>query len=291
MPKNRATDNNDLTGKVFSRLTVLHRALTVGSSKNSRWWCRCVCGVEKSLTRPSLVNGYAKSCGCLAREFPNRKRTLTGRVFGFLTVVREDLDKVDQHARWWCRCVCGVEKSINSNHLLCGRTISCGCKKNEIIGAANRTHGKSVTREYRIWTGMHRRCHKPDDPAYKYYGGRGICVDPRWESFETFLTDVGLSPSPKHGIDRYPDNDGNYEPRNVRWATQAEQNGNTRSNRRLTYAGRTQTLAAWARETGVKGSTIRTRLGLGWSVEKTLTTPVSSPERTWSRKKKDHNVD
>ena len=50
------------------------------------------------------------------------------------------------------------------------------------------------------------------------------------ESFETFLADIlrsiGERPEGKT-LDR-PDNDGNYEPGNVRWATRTEQNINKR---------------------------------------------------------------
>jgi hypothetical protein len=133
---------------------------------------------------------------------------------------------------------------------------------------------------------MRQRCQNPNDPAYAHYGGRGIRVDPRWESFEKFAADVGPAPSNRHSIDRYPNNDGNYEPGNVRWATAQEQALNTRSNHRLTRGGVTKTIVEWARDTGIKAQTIKTRLSLGWSDAKTLTTPPKSPKRTWSRKKK-----
>jgi len=83
-------------------------------------------------------------------------------------------------------------------------------------------------REYNTWINIKQRCYNKNDPAYKYYGGRGITLCKEWEnSFEAFLNDVGRRPTSKHSIDRI-DNSGNYEPSNCRWATHKEQGRNTR---------------------------------------------------------------
>jgi hypothetical protein len=92
---------------------------------------------------------------------------------------------------------------------------------------------------------MKTRCKNPKDPAYEYYGGRGIRVAPEFESFESFLNIVGPKPGPEYSLDRYPDNNGNYEPGNVRWATKQQQARNMRSNRLATFNGKTQRILLW----------------------------------------------
>jgi hypothetical protein len=74
---------------------------------------------------------------------------------------------------------------------------------------------------------MKDRCETPSNRSYPDYGGRGIRVCERWHTFENFLADMGERPSDKHQLDRI-DNDGNYEPGNVRWATKQEQMRNRR---------------------------------------------------------------
>jgi hypothetical protein len=81
--------------------------------------------------------------------------------------------------------------------------------------------------EYKAWCNMRTRCANPNNKRWHRYGGRGIKVCEEWQTdFWAFLAHVGLKPSPDHSIDRYPDRDGNYEPGNVRWATQADQTNN-----------------------------------------------------------------
>jgi hypothetical protein len=122
---------------------------------------------------------------------------------------------------------------------------------------------------------MWQRCTNPKNPSFKRYGGRGIRVCDRWKDFALFLEDVGPRPSAKHSLDRHPDNDGDYEPGNVRWATPEEQQGNTSANRRLTYRGVTHVFAEWSRITGIQVSTIKVRIDrLGWSTARALTTSI-----------------
>jgi hypothetical protein len=140
-----------------------------------------------------------------------------------------------------------------------------------------RKHGEawrtSRTCEYSIWQAMVQRCTNPNNKGYLKYGGRGIGVCDRWREYENFLADMGRRPSDSHSLDRI-NNDKGYEPSNCRWATLIEQANNTRTNKHLTFRGRTQTVADWAREIGIKQNTLVGRIRKGWSVEKALTAPI-----------------
>jgi hypothetical protein len=90
-------------------------------------------------------------------------------------------------------------------------------------GVGPTTHGATHTKEYRAWKAMLGRCSYPGYHAYHRYGGRGLEVCEQWrESFETFLSDVELAPSPHLTLGRI-DNDSGYRPGNVFWQTAAEQ--------------------------------------------------------------------
>lgn len=120
---------------------------------------------------------------------------------------------------------------------------------------------------------MKDRCLNPKMPQYKNYGGRGITICDRWrKSFIDFLEDVGRRPSLDHTLDRI-DNNGNYEPGNVRWATPEEQQNNKRDSRLVSFNGETKTIAQWARHCGMEKSTLYRRIMSGWDVELALFTP------------------
>jgi len=96
-------------------------------------------------------------------------------------------------------------------------------------------HGHCIggdSREYKVWTNMIQRCFNPKDPKWKHYGGRGIRVCDRWQRFENFYADMGPRPEGM-SIDRWPDNNGNYEPGNCCWATQSEQMRNKRTKEQI----------------------------------------------------------
>jgi len=129
--------------------------------------------------------------------------------------------------------------------------------------------GKS--KAYRTWLNMISRCTNSKVGCYSDYGGRGIKVCDRWlNSFAAFISDMGDPPSPKHQIDRWPNNDGNYEPGNCRWATASENIRNSRSVRLITFNSQTKPLGDWAKEIGLTHCGLIRRLRF-WTVEKALT--------------------
>jgi hypothetical protein len=134
--------------------------------------------------------------------------------------------------------------------------------------------------EYRAWRHMRYRCNNPNCHNYANYGGRGIRISNAWGSFIQFIADVGLRPSPKHTLDRI-DNNGHYEPGNVRWADHYVQNRNKRSNRMISHAGRTYCATDWARIIGLDNTTILDRLDRGYPIEVVL-----SPLHLKSRRRK-----
>lgn len=92
----------------------------------------------------------------------------------------------------------------------------------------NTRHGHHGTPTYEVWKGMRQRCSNPNQPAYPDYGGRGIAVCDRWQSFDNFLADMGKRPVGM-SIERQ-NNNGNYEPGNCVWASRTVQNRNSRHN-------------------------------------------------------------
>lgn len=126
---------------------------------------------------------------------------------------------------------------------------------------------------YLVWHSMINRCHNTNTKSYRNYGARGVKVCNRWRSsYRQFVSDIGPRPTPSMTIDRI-NNDGDYEPGNVRWATRLEQARNSTSVRWLTHDGRKQTIADWTRERGFGKGTISDRLLAGWSVAEAIDTP------------------
>jgi hypothetical protein len=135
------------------------------------------------------------------------------------------------------------------------------------------------TPEYRIWNSMVQRCTNPKVQSWPYYGARGIKVCERWLKFENFIADTGPRTSPQHSIDRYPNNNGNYEPTNCRWATRQQQDSNKQNSRFLSAFGMTDTVTNLARRHHVSSPLVRARLKKGWPPEQAL-----APPRKYSHK-------
>ena len=196
---------------------------------------------------------------------------LTGQTFNRLKVIGRVPDKrTDTY--WLCECKCGNTTTVTSYCLKSGRIKSCGCLRKE------GTHGKSNTRLYKIWGNMKSRCYNPNSARFSSYGMRGISVCEEWknnfQSFYEWAITNGYNDT--LSIDRI-DVNGNYCPENCRWATSKEQGNNKSDSRFLTYKGKTQTLAQWAEENGIKTTTLHARINYyNWDIEKALTTKQDS---------------
>jgi hypothetical protein len=259
---------NDLTGKRFSKLTVI-KHLGKLNDQGHYYECLCDCGNTKTVFGGHLTSEHVKSCGCFY------KRDLTGLVFGKLTVVEKAPNRPDGLPAWRCLCECGNEKDIRQQSLESGDTQSCGCL---CTGAIK--HGMCYTKVYKAWSSMKHRCFNPDSKHYHNYGGRGIKVCDRWlESFENFYEDMGEPPSAKHSLERL-DVNGNYEPNNCTWATVLEQARNRRDNIRIEYGGELLVLSEVYKRLDYIHPTVilpvfSDRIYKKWSIEKASKTPYS----------------
>ena len=136
------------------------------------------------------------------------------------------------------------------------------------------THGDTKSCDYRSWQGMRQRVGLKTHHAYEQYGGRGISICDRWQSYELFLEDMGRRPTIGHTLDRI-DNNGNYEKNNCRWATKVEQNRNRSDSNPVTINGETRTIAEWAEVSGIPKTTLHDRIRRRlWDPVEAITRPA-----------------
>lgn len=214
--------------------------------------------------------------------------SLIGLKFGKLKVISDAPVKL---YKTYSNCVCDCgENVIVSNSLLnSGHTKSCGCIKKE-FGRTTFVHGQaargSVTSEYRTWAAMIRRCSNSNDKSYLNYGGRGITVSDEWKnSFVAFITDMGKRPKGLT-LERI-DNSLGYCKSNCKWDTRKNQNRNKRNVKTMTVSGITGCMPYLCEKFGINYAVVRTRIDLGWPLERALLEPIhqkqstnTSPERS-----------
>lgn len=204
---------------------------------------------------------------------PRPRRNLIGQKFGFLTV----LDGAGKDAKgrllYRCQCDCGNVTTARAGHITYGQTTSCGCRNGMRSIKASGGHRVTDLPEYGIWRGMVRRCRVPKAKDYSNYGGRGVKVCERWTSgegvatgFLCFLADMGPRPSPQHTLDR-TDNDSNYQPGNVTWKLNIDQQQNRRITRRVVADGENMSLADACRKFGISYNRARKRIERGATIQ------------------------
>lgn len=196
----------------------------------------------------------------------------TGKRYGKLLVLHI-YDEPGIRRKYTCVCDCGKTVNVLTSNLRKGNSKSCGCAGREATKKANTTHGYTAnynrSRTYTIWVSIRRRVGQ-----LKWYKDVRLC--PRWEKFENFLEDMGEAPDGLT-LDRFPNNKGDYEPGNCRWANWEEQQNNRTNNRIITYKGETKTLAEWCKGLKLNYPRVHARLSLGWAVDRAFETPVQGP--------------
>lgn len=227
----------------------------------------------------SLLNSMAINylyCANI-KDMPKIK-DLTGIIRGRLTVISFSHSEHSSYGRiyfWNCLCSCGNVKAIRRNCLsLKSGSMSCGCAIIEInkTGIRNKKHEDTGSKEYTAWNNIKSRCFRKTNKHYRNYGGRGITVCDRWlNSYSNFISDVGRAPSDKHSLDRI-NNNGNYEPGNVKWSTIKDQSNNKRTSKLISYNGETMTVSRWANKLSLNYKTLWDRINNGWTIDRAFTT-------------------
>jgi hypothetical protein len=264
-----ATPPTDLTGKKVGFLTVTGPGQRDSKNAVVRWNCRCDCGTENlNIPHRALVRKESRSCGqcdLVPKAAPSNKRRECpiGKRFGRWTVLSRG---TKSSVHYFAKCDCGTTKQVQYYQIRDGKSTSCGCFRGENIGEKARIYPKDNPPHlqhtihnplYAIWLGMKTRCFNKGHPTYKNYGARGVTVCPAWKvSFHQFATYIGPRPSEDHTVERI-DNNGNYEPGNIRWADKTEQAANTRNNPWVTYEGQTIRLRDLADQLKIDRSILR----------------------------------
>jgi len=172
-----------------------------------------------------------------------------------------------------CKCSCGKQKEILGYTLKKGTSKSCGCRRAKISKKVHTTHGATKTKLFQVWSKMKGRCLNKNQIDYKHYGGRGIQLCDRWLKFENFSEDIKKIPKGL-SLDRI-DNNGNYEPKNIKLSTQKEQCRNKRTNIFCTINGIKKTAIEWCEIKKMSYATFQYRIYTRkMSVFDALTKPI-----------------
>lgn len=215
-----------------------------GGGKDRRAMFKCGCGNEFESSIGEIKAGKTSSCGCVGIiKYKN------GQILGdHGAVFLRELDRYISPkgfeiriARFKCG-YCGSNFETGISRVKSSHTTSCGCEQRRRTSLAKKTHGMSDTPIYHTWKDIKDRCFNKKNDQYHGYGGRGIVMCEEWRNdfmvFYNYVSKLYGYENAGLTLDR-ENNNGNYEPGNVRWATVHTQNANQglQSNNTSGYAG------------------------------------------------------
>lgn len=199
---------------------------------------KCTCGTERFVEKSKLTCNISTHCGCRLGEKLSKANLidLTGKRFGYLVAVSYNQTK----GKWLLKCDCGNNHYTRSISLIKGNCKSCGCKSGELLSISRGFKGKRKHWLNNTHSNIMRRCYDSKSPKYNSYGGRGIGVHEMFHDFWVFVSyiedELGPKPTPQHSLNRI-DNDGDYAPGNLEWASPFEQNINKQDTIKFEYKG------------------------------------------------------
>jgi len=206
-----------------------------------------------------------------------KNKKLAGRVFSNLTVMSLEYDAKPRS--WRCECICGSEVVVKQKALLDRLKQSCGCIKRKRPKRRGAPIHPSMHGLYCVWGGIKDRCYNPNNVSYKNYGGRGVVMCKEWKknprAFIKWALKNGWSPDLQIDKDIKSKGTPVYSPDTCSIVTAKENSRHKRNTHWLTFDGETRCLSEWAEIVGIEYSALRSRLKIGWDVERALTKPVN----------------
>lgn len=204
---------------------------------------KCICGTERFMLKNKLLSSASTHCGCKTSEKIGRALMddLTNRRFGMLVA----LEYCQIKTKWKVKCDCGKIHYTRAKLLKKGHCKSCGCSSGALLSISRGFKGKRKHWLNNTHSNIMRRCYDTKSPKFNSYGERGIGVHELFHDFWAFVSyiedELGPKPSPRHTLNRI-DNDDDYAPGNLEWATPFEQNLNKQNTIKFEYDGELLTI-------------------------------------------------
>lgn len=213
---------------------------------------------------------------------------LEGKRYGKLMVVKRMANRDKAVTVWECKCDCGNTTIVTSANLRSGRTKSCGCLRGIVSKQKATTHGMSKSKLYYIWSDIKQRCYQKNNPAFKFYGGRGIKMCNEWfKSYERFMKWAEINGYHEGLTIERIDVNGDYCPDNCKWIQLSEQAQNRRSNILIDYNGESHCLSEWCNIYKVNYYLVYNRIHKNkWSFERAISEPAHVEKRNKKAKGK-----